>query len=83
MVEMRRIRENAWCCGAGGGVQDAFPEFSQWTAKERIAEALEAGAQTIISSCPYCRENLRQAAEQNRMKIAIHDISEFIAEAIS
>ena len=39
LVEMERIREYSWCCGAGGGVREAYPEFSEWTAIERITEA--------------------------------------------
>ncbi|MEM2442073.1 MAG: heterodisulfide reductase-related iron-sulfur binding cluster, partial [Candidatus Bathyarchaeia archaeon] len=33
--EMERIKNNAWCCGAGGGVMAAYPEFMAWTANER------------------------------------------------
>ena len=50
LVEMERIREYAWCCGAGGGVKEAYPEFSNWTATERIEEAKSTGAE--LSSAP-------------------------------
>ena len=43
LVEMERIREYAWCCGAGGGVREAYPDFSSWTARERIEEAKPPG----------------------------------------
>ncbi len=36
---MERIRESSWCCGAGGGCREAMPEYSAWTAGERIEEA--------------------------------------------
>ncbi|MFX1260229.1 MAG: (Fe-S)-binding protein, partial [Promethearchaeota archaeon] len=49
LVEMRRNRENAWCCGAGGGVKIGFPEWSVETSKERLEEAKETEA-SIVSS---------------------------------
>ena len=47
LVEMERIKEYAWCCGAGGGSREAYPEFSNWTANERIEEARSTGADAI------------------------------------
>jgi len=38
LTEMERIREYSWCCGAGGGVLEAYPDFAAWTAQERIEE---------------------------------------------
>ncbi|MHA1301730.1 MAG: (Fe-S)-binding protein, partial [Candidatus Helarchaeota archaeon] len=37
--EFERHGKNAWCCGAGGGVRKAFPDFANWTAEQRILEA--------------------------------------------
>ena len=42
LVEMIRGREQAWCCGNGGGVKEAFPDLSSWTVNERLREAAEA-----------------------------------------
>jgi Fe-S oxidoreductase len=82
LVEMERIRENAWCCGAGGGVKDAFDEFALWTANERIEEAMETGAEAIISCCPHCKMNLQDAVSNSKKKIKVYDITEIIAKAV-
>jgi len=79
LVEMERIKENAWCCGAGGGVKAAYPEFAEWTAKERIEEAKTTGAEALVSSCPFCKTNLKDAAED---EMKIYDITELILQAI-
>ncbi|MCJ7807791.1 MAG: (Fe-S)-binding protein, partial [Dehalococcoidia bacterium] len=47
LVEMERIKEYAWCCGAGGGVKEAYPEFALSTADERIEEAMATGAEAL------------------------------------
>ena len=62
LIEMERIREYAWCCGAGGGVREAFPEFNAFTARERIEEAQATGAAAVVTACPWCERNLTDAA---------------------
>lgn len=69
LVEMPRNRKNAWCCGAGGGVQEAFADYSQWIARERFAEVLHAQADLVVTACPGCKENLWGAAATNRVKV--------------
>jgi Fe-S oxidoreductase len=61
LVEMERCREAAWCCGAGGGVREAYPEFSAWTASERVEEARATGADAIVTACPWCERNFLDA----------------------
>ena len=82
LVEMYRHHENAWCCGAGGGVRDANRDFALWTAQERLEEAQETGAEAIVSACPYCRENFSEAVKKQGGKLKIYDITELIVKAM-
>jgi heterodisulfide reductase subunit D len=82
LVEMERNRENAWCCGAGGGVKSGFPEFSLKTAIRRLVEAEETEAEAIVTPCPFCVKNLRDAAEKAKSKMEVYDVVEVLAKAI-
>ncbi len=81
-VEMYRIREYAWCCGAGGGVLDAYPEFASWTGAERLREAKAVGAEAIVSACPWCKRNFLDAAKETGDKIEVLDIIELVQKSI-
>jgi Fe-S oxidoreductase len=81
LVEMERIREYSWCCGAGGGVREAYPEFSQWTASERIAEARSTGAEALVSACPWCERNFVDALETLGDKMKVYDIVDLVQKA--
>jgi Fe-S oxidoreductase len=82
LVEMERIKEYAWCCGAGGGVKEAYPDFALWTANERIEEAKATGAEALVTACPWCERNFRYALEQNGEKMKLYDTVELLLEAI-
>jgi Fe-S oxidoreductase len=81
--EMERRKDQAWCCGAGGGVRDAFKDFALWTAQERIEEAKQTtGAEAIVCACPYCRENLGDAIGVGEERMKSCDITEILLQAI-
>jgi Fe-S oxidoreductase len=82
LVEMERIKEYAWCCGAGGGVNESNPEFSVWTASERIREAEATGAEAIVTACPWCVKNLKDAVRQSGSSLKVFDIVELLEKAI-
>ncbi len=82
LVEMERTRENAWCCGAGAGVSQANPELALWTANERLKEAADSGAAALVTACPWCVRNFRDAARENGQKIGIYDIAEIACKAL-
>jgi Fe-S oxidoreductase len=82
LTEMTRIKEYAWCCGAGGGVNDSNPEFAQWTAKERIREAVSTGAQAMVTACPWCEKTFNEAIRENGSGLKVYDIVELVEKAI-
>jgi Fe-S oxidoreductase len=82
LVEMIRMKENAFCCGAGRGTQEAFPDFAAWAAEQRLVEAKEVGAEGIVATCPMCKDNFVRVARQNGEDLKIYDISELIVEAL-
>jgi Fe-S oxidoreductase len=82
LVEMDRNKENSWCCGAGGGVKEANPDLALWTAHERLKEALATGAKALVTSCPWCERNFKDAIKAYGEEIEIYDIAEIARKAI-
>ncbi len=82
LVEMERIREYAWCCGAAGGVKEAYPDFAKWTATERIEEAKSTGAEAIVSACPWCERNFTDAIRSMADKMKVLDVVELVQQAM-
>ena len=82
LVEMDRIKEYAWCCGAGGGVIDSYPDFAEWTALERIEEAKSTGAEALVTACPWCYRNFVDAINASGDTLKVMDIIELVEQSI-
>jgi Fe-S oxidoreductase len=82
LVEMERIRENSWCCGAGGGCGLFNAEFSGAVASERVTEAQSTGADAIVTLCPWCETNLRGAEADNGVSMKVVDLIDLVARAM-
>nr|MDO8097979.1 (Fe-S)-binding protein [Candidatus Njordarchaeota archaeon] len=80
VVEMGRNRENAWCCGSGGGVKSAFNDMAVKTAALRMVEAEQTGVETLVSACPFCKHNLLDGAKEAKSRIRVIDIVELLAQ---
>jgi Fe-S oxidoreductase len=81
-VEMPRTRENAFCCGAGRGTKEAFPQLASFSAKHRLEEVKEVGAEILVSACPWCKNNFAQAAKDTGNHLKVMDISELIMASV-
>jgi len=82
LVEMERIRELSYCCGAGGGGKEAHPEFAEKAAADRLAEAISTGASTLVTACASCTSHLRQTAERQGLHIQVKNLVEYLMEAM-
>jgi Fe-S oxidoreductase len=77
LLEFKYNRAKALCCGAGGGVRSAFPELSTEVARSIIHNPFKAtGAQIIITSCPFCNYNFKEAGGAE-----VLDLPEFLLKA--
>lgn len=82
LTEMERINEYSYCCGAGAGVKSSFPEMALNTAKTRLEEAEDTGAEILVSACPFCSTNLQDGIQDSGSKLKYYDISELILMAL-
>ncbi len=86
LVEMSRNRLMARCCGGGGSVMALEPELAADMAAVRVRDAMEVGAEIIVSGCSACKDNLRKGVKvipkDERPKIRVMDITEIVANSI-
>lgn len=85
-IEFPKNRENARCCGSGGGLKAYDDELSKSIGTDRLREALEKNVDIVVSACPACAMNLqhssRKLREERNTKIKIMDITEVVARSI-
>jgi fumarate reductase (CoM/CoB) subunit B len=60
LQEMASNRQNARCCGGGGGVRRGHRDLALSIAGKRLKEA-PAGIEYIVTACPMCHANLEAA----------------------
>jgi len=82
LVEMERNRENARCCGAGGGLKSGYPDMQNQIAQKRVADALQTGATELVSACPFCYQGLQVGIQAMDAPIKMRDITELVCMAI-
>jgi Fe-S oxidoreductase len=60
-VEMAKNRDRSLCCGGGGLMLFYEPEEEERMAVLRVKMAAEAGANVIVTACPFCLVNMEDA----------------------
>jgi heterodisulfide reductase subunit D len=80
--EMERIREWSWCCGAGGGVRTAYPDYATWVASRRLDEAQETQAELLVTACPFCEQNLEDAVAKGDYPMKVVDLMVLVRDSL-
>ncbi len=83
-VEMQRCRDRSFCCGGGGLMLFYEPEEEQRMGVLRVEMAAAAGANVIVTACPFCLVNMEDAIKVAGLegKMEAIDLSELIVQHI-
>jgi Fe-S oxidoreductase len=82
--EMAEVREDSLCCGMGGGrIWFETPQAERFS-NLRLEQAIEVGAEELVTSCPYCITQLEDSrlSLEDSESIQIRDITEILQEVI-
>jgi heterodisulfide reductase subunit D len=79
-VEMSRTGTNARCCGGGGGLRTGHADTAVEVAAVRQAEAIQTGAEALVTCCPFCEMNLSDALAQGA-GLPVVDLVEVVLES--
>ena len=83
-VEMSRCRDRSFCCGGGGLMLFYEPKEDQRMGVKRVQMAAEAGANVIVTACPFCMVNIEDAIKVAGMegKMTAIDLAELVTSSI-
>jgi Fe-S oxidoreductase len=84
-VEMKRSRDRSFCCGGGGLMLFYEPKEDQRMSVKRVQMAAEAGANVIVTACPFCMVNIEDAIKVAGMegKMTAIDLAELVDQQIA
>jgi Fe-S oxidoreductase len=86
LVEMKRNRRDAYCCGAGGGRiwMEDVPGIKERPAENRVREAAGlAGVDTLVVSCPKDLVMFQDALKTTQLEsaLAVKDLVQLVESA--
>jgi Fe-S oxidoreductase len=85
LIEMKRSKSFALCCGAGGG--QMFKEAEKGDKEvfiERIEDVIESGANIVATACPFCMVMMTDGIKYKNKEEEIknYDIAELVSMAL-
>jgi heterodisulfide reductase subunit D len=82
IVEMKRCKKNALCCGAGGAQMFKESEAGRKEINhERSEEVNASGASVVAAACPFCNVMLNDGAATTNSSVEVKDLAQLIVEA--
>lgn len=87
-VEIENNKQESDCCGIGGGRMWMEPPkrliSSQAIAEKRIQQALDTGAEILLTACPFCNITLNDAVKslEKEDSIEVMDITKLVSVSL-
>ena len=85
LIEMKSIKEEAFCCGGGGGnfFTSMLGNDANSPGRIRVRQAYETKAKVLAVACPVCAKMLGDAVKDEGLddKLQVKDIAEIVNEA--
>ena len=84
LSELPESRLDSLCCGMGGGRVWAETEKHERFSNLRVEQAIELGAQELVTSCPYCITALEDSrlVMNHADDLQVKDITEILQEVL-
>jgi Fe-S oxidoreductase len=82
LIELKRNREDSFCCGAGGGRMWMEERNGIGINVARSREIIKSGVNTVATACPFCMSMLADGIkhENKGEEIQVLDIAEFFVQ---
>ena len=62
LIEMKYAKDTSRCCGGGGSILSWDEALSDRLSLARMQQAMETGAEMVVTACPTCEQTLRKAS---------------------
>ena len=84
ITEMRRSRNESFCCGAGGARMWLEETIGERVNQERVRQACEVGATTIATACPFCMTMIDDGvkASGKEEEVQVLDVAELVLASL-
>ena len=87
LTEMPRNSARSMCCGAGGARMWMEEKIGKRINLERIDEALDTGAEQIVTGCPFCQVMLTDGltarqADGARKDVEVLDVAQVLLAGV-
>ena len=78
-LQMREMKDTETCCGFGGSFTVKFESISVGMGKEKITNALETGANYLISTDMSCLMHMEGYLKKEKIDLKVMHIAEVLA----
>lgn len=82
VADLQELPRSDRCCGFGGAFAVRYPDVSTAMADDKLATALAAGAETVVSADPGCIMHIEGRASRTGAPVQVVHLASVLADAL-